>query len=134
MNDNAVSGGPLIHTTNARTEGNKIILDTPVASGDFHLYFPNVDGSPNDPAAYAPTIRRWTFDLDSASDTWEEEILFNGMKVTTFVRMDDRFLTRPFRYSFMLMNDPSLPVAGEFADTLAVRISNAIYRFDHRKW
>jgi carotenoid cleavage dioxygenase len=29
------------------------------------------------------------------------------------------------------LNDPSLPVAGEFADTLAVRISNAIYRFDH---
>lgn len=121
----------LVHTTNARTEGNKVILDAPVAAGNFHPYFPNADGSPVDPAGYVPTIRRWTFDLDSDSDTWEEEILFDGMKVTTFVRMDDRFLTRPFRYSFMLMNDPSLPVAENFADTLAVRISNAIYRFDH---
>lgn len=121
----------LIHTTNARTEGNKIILDAPVAAGNFHPYFPNLDGSPIDPGAYAPTLRRWTFDLDSASDTWDEEILFDGMKVTSFVRMDDRYLTKAFRYSFMLMSDPSLPVAGEFADTLAVRVSNAIYRFDH---
>jgi len=121
----------LIHTTNARTEGNKVILDAPVASGNFHPYFPKVDGTYSDPADYVPTLRRWTFDLDSDAETWEEEILFDGLKTTTFVRIDDRFLTKPFRYSFMLMNDPNMPVAESFADTLAVRVSNAIYRFDH---
>jgi len=121
----------LIHTTNARTEGNKLILDAPVASGNFHPYFPKVDGTYSDPADYVPTLRRWTFDLDSDAETWEEEILFDGLKTTTFVRIDDRFLTKPFRYSFMLMNDPNMPVAESFADTLAVRVSNAIYRFDH---
>jgi carotenoid cleavage dioxygenase-like enzyme len=45
--------------------------------------------------------------------------------------MDDRFLTRPQRYSFMLMSDPGLPINSDFADTLAVRVSNAWYRFDH---
>ena len=121
----------LVHTTNARTEGNKVILDAPVGTGNFHSYFPNVDGSRSNPAEFVTTIRRWTFDLDSDADTWEEEILFDGIKVTTFVRMDDRFLTKPFRYSFMLMNDPDLKVAAKFADTLSVRVSNAIYRFDH---
>ncbi len=121
----------LVHTLNARTEGNKVILDAPVAGENFHPYFPRVDGSKSDPSKYYPTMRRWTFDLDSDQDTWQEEILFGGMKVTTFTRMDDRFLTQPFRYSYMLMNDPSLPINRDFADTLAVRVSNAWFRFDH---
>jgi carotenoid cleavage dioxygenase-like enzyme len=121
----------LIHTTNAWSEGNRVILEAPVAGDNFHSYFPRVDGTRSDPAKYVPTLRRWIFDLDSAKDTWEEEILFGGMKVTSFTRIDDRFLTRPNRYSFMLLSDPSLPVHRDFADTLAVRVSNAWYRFDH---
>lgn len=121
----------LVHTTNAWSEGNKVILEAPVAAENFHPYFPRVDGLPNDPARYVPTMRRWTFDLDSNSDGWQEEILFGGMKVTSFTRIDDRYLTRKNRYSFMMTSDPSLPVNREFADTLAVRVSNAWYRFDH---
>lgn len=122
----------LVHTTNAWSEGNRIILEAPVAAGNFHPYFPRVDGKPNDPSGYVPTMRRWIFDLDSGSDTWTEEILFGGMKVTSFTRIDDRYLTRENRYSFMLLSDPSLPVNRDFADTLAVRVSNAWYRLDHR--
>jgi carotenoid cleavage dioxygenase len=121
----------LIHTTNAWSEGSKVILEAPVAAGNFHPYFPRVDGKPNDPAGYVPTMRRWTFDLDSDSDAWQEEILFGGMRVTSFTRIDDRQLTRRNRYSFLMTNDPTLPVHREFADTLAVRVSNAWYRLDH---
>lgn len=121
----------LIHTLNAWSEGDKVILEAPVAGENFHPYFPRTDGSRSDPARYVPTLRRWTFDLAADRDTWDEEILFGGMKVTTFTRMDDRFLTRPQRYSFMLMSDPGLPINRDFADTLAVRVSNAWYRFDH---
>jgi carotenoid cleavage dioxygenase-like enzyme len=122
----------LIHTTNAWSEGNKVILEAPVAGENFHPYFPRVDGTPNDPSRYVPTMRRWTFDLDSDSDRWQEEILFGGMKVTSFTRIDDRYLTRRNRYSFLMTNDPTLPVNRDFADTLAVRVSNAWYRLDHQ--
>ena len=121
----------LVHTTNAWSEGNRVILEAPVAAGNFHSYFPRVDGKPHDAAGYRPTMRRWTFDLDSPSDRWQEEILFGGMTVTSFTRMDDRYLTRRNRYSFMMLSDPSLPVNRDFADTLAVRVSNAWYRLDH---
>jgi carotenoid cleavage dioxygenase len=121
----------LVHTTNAWSEGNKVILEAPVAGENFHSYFPRVDGKPNDPARYIPTMRRWTFDLDSDSDTWKEEILFGGMKVTSFTRIDDRYIARKNRYSFMMMSDPKQPVNRDFADTLAVRVSNVWCRFDH---
>jgi len=121
----------LVHTLNAWSEGNKVIMEAPVASENFHPYFPRIDGTRSDPALYHPTMRRWTFDLDSPKDTWEEEILFGGMKVTTFTRMDDRYLTRAHRYSYMLMSDPASPVHQDFADTLAVRVSNTWYRLDH---
>jgi carotenoid cleavage dioxygenase len=121
----------LVHTTNARTEGNKVILDAPVAGSNFHSYFPNLDGSPYDMAGRLPTIRRWTFDLDSNSDAWQEEVLFGGMQATSFVRVDDRYLTRPFRYSYMMMTDPSMPFDERRGGTLAARGSNAWVRFDH---
>jgi carotenoid cleavage dioxygenase-like enzyme len=121
----------LVHTTNARTEGNKVILDAPVAGGNFHPYFPSIDGSPYNTAARHPTIRRWTFDLDSKNDTWQEEILFGGMKVTSFVRMDDRYLTHPFRYSYMMLTDPSRPLDEKRFGNLAARVSNLWVRLDH---
>jgi len=99
----------LIHSTNARTEGSKIILDAPVAAGNFHPYFPDLEGHPYDQAARAPTIRRWTFDLNSKKDTWDEEVLFGGVRGSTLVRIDDRYTTRRFRYSYMLTSDASLP-------------------------
>ena len=95
----------LIHTTNARTVGNKVILDAPVARGNFNPQFPNLDGGSFDHEARKNTVRRWTFDLDSTSDGWDEEIIFPGICPTSFTRMDDRFLTRDFRWSFNLLSD-----------------------------
>jgi carotenoid cleavage dioxygenase-like enzyme len=121
----------MAHTTNARTEGNKIILDAPVASNNFHPYFPNADGTEFEISGVSPTIRRWTFDLGSNRDTWDEEILFDGMRGTSMVRIDDRYLTRPFRHSYMLMVDPNLPFDRARGGNLSVRVANSIYRFDH---
>ena len=72
----------LVHTTNARTEGNKVILDAPVASNNFHPFFPNADGSAFDVSGVSPNIRRWTFDLDSKDTGWKEEVLFGGLRGT----------------------------------------------------
>jgi carotenoid cleavage dioxygenase len=109
----------LIHATNARTEGNKVILDAPAARGNFNPQFPNLDGSAFDDEARRNTIRRWTFDLSkSGDDAWQEEILFPEVKPTSFSRMDDRYLTLPFRYSYNLVADTD-------------KVTNAWYRFDH---
>ena len=112
----------LIHVTNARTEGDKVILDAPVARGNFNPQFPNLDGSPFDEEARRNTIRRWTFDLAARGDAaWQEEILFPEVQPTSFTRIDDRYLTRPFRYSFNLLTDRTLP--GD--------VPNAWYRLDY---
>ncbi len=77
------AAGMMVHTTNARTEGSKVILDAPCAGGNFHPYFPSIDGSPYDtPGA---TCRRSAAGPSISipkSDTWQEEILFDGRKVT----------------------------------------------------
>jgi carotenoid cleavage dioxygenase-like enzyme len=122
----------LIHVTNARTEGNKVILDAPVARGNFNPQFPNLDGAPFDDEARRNTIRRWTFDLSKQGDeAWQEEILFPEIKPTSFTRMDDRYLTQPFRYSFSLLTDPQTPISDGRGRTLRGDTPNAWYRFDH---
>ena len=123
----------LIHATNARTEGNKVILDAPVARGNFNPQFPNLDGSAFDEEARRNTIRRWTFDLSkTGDDAWQEEILFPEVKPTSFSRMDERYLTLPFRYSFNLLSDPTFPFDAARGGVLRGAITNAWYRFDHR--
>jgi carotenoid cleavage dioxygenase len=123
----------LIHATNARTEGNKVILDAPVARGNFNPQFPNLDGSPFDDEARRNTIRRWTFDLSRHGDSaWQEEILFPHVKPTSFTRMDDRYLTLPFRYSYNLLTDPAFAYDEVRGGPLRGQITNAWYRFDHQ--
>ena len=122
----------LIHATNARTEGNKVIVDAPVARGNFNPQFPNLDGGPFDDEARRNTIRRWTFHLDrKGDDAWQEEILFPHVKPTSFSRMDDRYLTLPFRYSFNLLTDPEFPYDERRGGPLRGKVWNAWYRFDH---
>ncbi|HEV3311073.1 MAG TPA: carotenoid oxygenase family protein, partial [Chloroflexota bacterium] len=66
----------MMHTFNAYTSGDKIVLYAPFWDGNFFPFFPNVDGSPWDPKRARAFIRRITLDLKSKSDTWKEEILF----------------------------------------------------------
>lgn len=120
----------LIHATNARSVGNKVILDAPVARGNFNPQFPNIDGSPFDHEARKNTVRRWTFDLDTGA--WDEEILFPGITPSSFTRMDDRFITQPFRWSFNLLTDPALEWDEGCAGPLGSQW-NAWYRFDHQE-
>jgi carotenoid cleavage dioxygenase-like enzyme len=122
----------LIHVTNARTEGNKVILDAPVARGNFNPQFPNLDGAPFDDEARRNTIRRWTFDLTKpGDDAWQEQILFADVKPTSFTRIDDRYLTLPFRYSFSLLAEPALPIRDGCGAALPNDTPNGWCRFDH---
>ena len=55
----------------------------------------------------------------------------DGQRGTSLLRIDDRYIGQPFRYSYMLMVDPSLPFDRERGGNLSVRVANAIWRFDH---
>ena len=122
----------LVHTANARTEGSRVILDCPVGYGNFNPQFKSVDDSPFDNEARKNTLRRWTFDLDEQSDRWTEEIMFDGMRISSFVRIDDRFITRPFRYAFDLVSDPAFPFDHTRAGSPVGLWGNCWYRFDYQ--
>ena len=52
-------------------------------------------------------IKRWTFDLNSKSDAFAEEVVSvsNGV----LARMDDRYFSLPYRYGYVGNNDASKP-------------------------
>lgn len=118
-----------IHTLNGVSQGNKVIVDAPVSDGNPFPFFPQADGSAWNPHKAATFIRRWTFDLGSTRDTWEEEILFpqaNG----GLGRIDDRYITQPYRYAFMGYSDSARPFNEARAGNLRGRVTNCIGRFD----
>jgi len=121
-----------IHTLNARSEGNKVHLDAPIFPGNPFPWIENWDGSPFDPAGGGCTIRRWTFDLNSDSDTWEESFLFpNFTNGTDLIRMDDRYVSHDYRYSFLSIQDHSKPFDESRGGRLRMPPMNSYARLDH---
>lgn len=119
----------IVHTANAWSEGSKVHMDLPMADGNTWPFFPDIHGGP---FAMPPnTIRRVTFDLDSASDHGEERVLF-GQEVTSFTRIDDRFIGRPHRYIFVQFADRSRPFRAALPDDPRAQPVNSIGRFDVR--
>ena len=116
----------IVHTANARTEGSKVIMEAPLADGNTWPWFEDLQGHP-----FAPrqnTIRRITFDLNSKDDRGTEEVLFQT-PVTSFTRVDDRFATLPYRYTYVQYADPERP----FSTALPAGVrspANSFGRFD----
>lgn len=112
----------VVHTANARTEGNRIVLEAPVANGNTWPFFPDTRG-----AAYEPvpnTLRRITLDLGSRDGAIEEQELF-ATPMSSFTRIDERFVTMPYRYVFVQYAD------SRFDGSLLGRTDgNCIGRFD----
>jgi len=119
----------MVHTFNARTEGNKVILEAPFFDDNFLFpMFPSVDGS----AIKSPErakIRRLTFDLNSKSDQWQEEILW-PMQVSDLGRVDTRYMTLPTRYGFTGYIDASRPFDEKRGGNMRGRATNIYARFD----
>jgi carotenoid cleavage dioxygenase-like enzyme len=72
-----------LHFLNATDRGNKVTMELPTSSGE------------RDPSQ----IRRWTFDLDSQSDAFLEEVV--STTPGFLPRMDDRYLSLDYRYAFI---------------------------------
>lgn len=106
-----------LHFLNATDRKGKITMELPTSDGE------------RDPSQ----IRRWTFNLNSKKDTFEEEIV---SKTPGFLpRMDDRFLSLDYRYAFLSSHDPSIAPDVERAPALAKMGrfgSNVLQRLDVR--
>lgn len=78
-----------LHFLNATDRGDKITMEPPVS---------DEETSPSQ-------IKRWTFNLSSSDDRFEEEVISTSNGV--LARMDDRYLSLPYRYGFGGHRDPA---------------------------
>lgn len=119
----------IVHTANAwDTEDGKVMLDLPMANGNTWPFFEDVDGAP---FQMSPNyIRRMTFDLNSNDETCDEQLLID-QEVTSFTRIDDRYLGRRHRYIFVQYSDETQPFDGWLpSDQGRTCPVNSIARFD----
>jgi carotenoid cleavage dioxygenase len=101
-----------LHFLNASDRGNRITMELPVS---------DTERSPSQ-------IKRWTFNLNSRNDRFDEEIVSTSNGV--LARMDDRYLSLPYRFGYVGNNDPSLPYDTETGGNRAGRVTNTYQRFD----
>jgi carotenoid cleavage dioxygenase len=103
-----------LHFLNAVTENDRVVMDLPTSNGT------------GDPSQF----RRWTMDLNSRDDRFEEEVLFenaNGL----LTRMDDRHLSLPYRYAWITDTDRARPWNAEATGRPGGN-SNVVDRLDIR--
>jgi carotenoid cleavage dioxygenase-like enzyme len=113
----------IVHTANARTEGNRIVLEAPVANGNTWPFFPDVQGAPYKPVPN--TFRRITLDLGARDGAIEEKELVDT-PMSSFTRIDERYVTLPYRYVFVQYADSRF----DSGDVLGRTDGNCIGRFD----
>ena len=119
----------MMHTFNAYTTGDKVVLYAPFWDGNFFPFFPNTDGSPFNPKNARAFVRKITLDLKSKSDTWSEEILFQ-FPVVDLGKVDPRYVSLEQRYGYTGFSDPKRPFDAARAGNLGGRITNCYGRFD----
>lgn len=121
----------MIHAINAQEEGSRILLDAPVSESNPFPFFPDVDGAPWDAGKARATIRRWIIDLGLRGGPVREEVLFASPSGGGLARMDDRFIGRPSRYSYMGVGDPAQPFDRDRLGDPPAGLTNCFARFDH---
>ncbi len=119
----------LMHTFNAHTVGNKVVLYAPFWESNFFPFFPPVDGSPWNPQKAKAFVRRITLDLSSKKDTWTEEVLW-PFPVVDLGRVDTRYKTLETRYGYTGFADPNRQFDEARAGNLRGRVTNCYGRFD----
>ncbi|HUN75299.1 MAG TPA: carotenoid oxygenase family protein [Steroidobacteraceae bacterium] len=120
----------IVHTFNARTEGSRVILESPVSETNPFPFFPADPGNEDSPSAkHGTNIRRHVFRLDSRHDGYAEEIVHAG-SISGLGRIDDRYISLPNRYAYSGFADPTRPFDESRAGNLRGRVTNCYGRFD----
>jgi carotenoid cleavage dioxygenase-like enzyme len=83
-----------LHFLNATDRGSKITMELPTSSGERD----------------ASQIRRWTFDLNSKGDAFQEDVV--STTPGFLPRMDDRFLSLDYQYAYLSSRDASAESKG----------------------
>jgi carotenoid cleavage dioxygenase len=109
----------VFHPMNSYTQANKIICD--VCEYPEAPLFPLADGTKGDPKKALAKMVRWTFDLDSESDTFKSEQLHDI--VCEFPRFDERFTGLNYRHGYFAGDTQPAEKVGGF---------NVIGAVDHR--
>jgi carotenoid cleavage dioxygenase-like enzyme len=120
----------MIHVLNAKTAGNIVTLYAAHVDGAFSPFFPyfkSVDGSPLQ--GTGALFRKYTIDLASSRDTYEEEVLWDT-PVQDIARIDTRFMTLPNRYGYSGYNDAAKPFDERRAGIPRRFAMNSYCRFD----
>jgi carotenoid cleavage dioxygenase-like enzyme len=117
----------IVHTANAWSDGDTVVMDAPVASGNTWPWFEDVHGAPFRMNAF--TLRRLTFDLRGNGSQVKEETLFDH-DVTSFTRIDDRFGMVPNRYIWVQYVDADKPFDASLPDDSRLGPVNSYGRFD----
>jgi len=119
----------MVHTLNATTEGNRLVIDGAVSDANPFPFFPNRDGTPWTPQTGGSSIRRWSLDLSSRHEGWEEQNPF-PMAPGGLPRIDDRFISMPYRYGYMGYFDPTRPIDPQLMAGRAFPMTNCLGRYD----
>ena len=102
-----------LHFLNAQDHPDgRITMELPTSSGE------------RDPSQ----IRRWTMNMKSKKDTFDEELVSvsNGV----LARMDDRYLSLPYKYCYVGNRDPNLPFDKTRAGGMGGFVTNQYQRVD----
>jgi len=103
-----------LHFLNATDRGNKITMEMPVSDGE---------RTPSH-------ISRWTFNLNSKNDKFEEELV--SVANSPLARMDDRFLSLDYKYCFVGNSNTDRPNKIPGANGQPVRATNEYLKLDVR--
>lgn len=94
----------MYHVMNGWTEDGVVHMDSCAGQMQSFPFFPPIDGSPYDPEKAKPQLTRWSCDMRSNLETFEEKVLnTNGSELP---RIDDRFAMSKNKWGFMLWHDP----------------------------
>ena len=102
------------HVLNAFNVGSKIYFDTPVAKNNMFPFFPDIHGAPFKHEEAASYLTRWTVDINSKGEEFENVERLTNM-IGEFPRMDDRYATQQHTYGWILVTDRSMPFNGPSA-------------------
>ncbi len=99
------------HVMNAFNVGTKVYMDVPVSANNSLPFIPDIHGAPYDPVAGMPYLTRLSVDMGSDNDTLHLQPL--SKLAGEFPRIDERYVSQPYRHGYMLIFDTSKPYAGE---------------------
>jgi len=118
------------HVMNAFNDGSKIYFDTPQAENNSFPFFPDLHGAPFDAEAGLPYLHRWVVDMNSRGDAFESVERLSPM-IDEFPRVDERYVSQPYRHGWMLVMDRDMPVDFPGARASGFRM-NKIGHIDHQ--